>query len=273
MQKQIWILLFILVFTIRTSGQQTEIYTNPLRDYNRAVELYKDKQYLSAQIIFQKVKDQNPQYEVKSDCAYYIANCAIRLNQPNADSQMENFVADYPTSSKQNQAFTEVAHYYFEIGKYPQALQWFEKVDESNLTNAEREKFNFQKGYANFSNGNKKEATNYFNKVVNSKEYGSQAKYYLGYMSYEKDDYKVANEYFEQVEGEQKYKEKMSYYQADMNFKLGNFQKAIDLGTTAMAKSDAQEKSQLNKIIAESYFNLQQYDKALPYLKQNKGVK
>jgi TolA-binding protein len=273
MQKQIWILLFILVFTIRTSGQQTEIYTNPLRDYNRAVELYKDKQYLSAQIIFQKVKDQNPQYEVKSDCAYYIANCAIRLNQPNADSQMENFVADYPTSSKQNQAFIEVAHYYFEIGKYPQALQWFEKVDESNLTNAEREKFNFQKGYANFSNGNKKEATNYFNKVVNSKEYGSQAKYYLGYMSYEKDDYKLANEYFEQVEGEQKYKEKMSYYQADMNFKLGNFQKAIDLGTTAMAKSDAQEKSQLNKIIGESYFNLKQYDKALPYLKEYKGVK
>jgi hypothetical protein len=35
----------------------------------------------------------------------------------------------------------------------------------------------------------KRQAT--FNKVVNSKEYGSQAKYYLGYMSYEKDDYKV----------------------------------------------------------------------------------
>ena len=273
MQKQIWILLFMLALTSRTTGQQTEIYTHPLREYNRAVELYKDKQYLSAQIIFQKVKDENPHYEVKSDCAYYIANCAIRLNQPNADTQMENFVADYPTSSKQNQAFIEVAHYYFEVGKYPQALKWFEKVDESNLTNAEREKFNFQKGYANFSNGNKKEATSYFNKVVNSKQFGSQAKYYLGYMSYEKDDYKVANEYFEQVEGEQKYKEKMSYYQADMNFKLGNFQKAIDLGIAAMPKSDAQEKSQLNKIIGESYFNLKQYDKALPYLKEYKGIK
>ena len=273
MPKKTWILLFVFVLTFATRAQQTEIYTHSLRDYNRAVELYKAKQYQSAQIIFEKVKENSTQYEVKSDCSYYIANCAIRLNQPNADSQMEKFVADYPTSSKQNQAFIEVAHYYFEVGKYPQALQWFEKVDESNLTNAEREKFNFQKGYANFSNGNKKEATNYFNKVVNSKQFGSQAKYYLGYMSYEKDDYKVANEYFEQVEGEQKYKEKMSYYQADMNFKLGNFQKAIDLGIAAMAKSDAQEKSQLNKIIGESYFNLKQYDKALPYLKEYKGIK
>ncbi len=274
MQKQNWLLLFLaMAINFTAIAQKTEIYTNDLKEYNRAVELYKEKQYQSAQIIFKNVKEQINNYEVQSDCAYYIANCAIRLDQPNADLLMEQFVTDYPTSSKHNQAFIEVAHYYFEVGKFPQALQWFEKVDESNLTAAEREKFNFQKGYANFSGGKKKEATNYFNKVVNSKEYGSQAKYYLGYMSYEKDDYKVANEYFEQVEGEQKYKEKMSYYQADMNFKLGNFQKAIDLGTVALSKSDAQEKSELNKIIGESYFNLKQYDKAIPYLKEYKGKK
>jgi hypothetical protein len=39
-----------------------------------------------------------------------------------------------------------------------------------------------------------------------------------------------------------------------------------------MAKSSAIEKSELNKII-ESYFNLKQYDKAIPYLSQYKGKK
>lgn len=254
-------------------GQRTEIYTHNLEEFNRAIQLYKDKQYQSAQILFKRVKDSNTSYEVESDCVYYIANCAIRLNQANGDVLMEEFVEKYPTSSKHNQAYTEVAHYYFDEGKFPQALQWFEKVDESQLTHAEREKYNFQKGYALFSGGNKKEASNYFNRVVNSQEYGSQAKYYLGYMSYESDNYKEANEYFEQVEDQQKYKEKMSYYQADMNFKLGNFQKAIDLGKAAMAKSDAQEKSELNKIIGESYFNLKEYEKAIPYLKEYRGKK
>ncbi len=75
---------------------------------------------------------------------------------------------------------------------------------------------------------------------------------------------KQATKYFDEVSGEEKYKEKLSYYQADMNFKLGNFQKAIDLGQKAMAKSNAIEKSELNKIIGESYFNLKQYDKAIP---------
>jgi hypothetical protein len=62
--------------------------------------------------------------------------------------------------------------------------------------------------------------------------------------------------YFDEVSGEEKYKEKLSYYQADMNFKL-DFSKAIDLGQKAMANTF--EKSELNKIIGESYFNLK-YD-------------
>lgn len=266
-----FLLIFVKSFTV--SAQKSTIYTHDLADFNKAVSLFNDMQYAPAQIIFEKVKLETTDEELKSDCAYYDANCAIRLNRANADVLMEKFVSDYPTSAKSNQAFIEVAHYYFEQRNYPRALHWFEKVDESQLSNRDRDKFNFQKGYAFFSSKNKKEATTYFNKVVNSAEYGSQAKYYLGFIAYEGDDYKEATKYFDEVSGEEKYKEKLSYYQADMNFKLGNFQKAIELGEKAMAKSNAIEKSELSKIIGESYFNLKQYDKAVPYLADYKGKK
>jgi len=255
------------------SGQQSEIYTHKLSEYDNAILLYKDKQYQAAQILFEKVKLSDDNQEVQADCAYYVANCAIHLNQSNADELMEKFVADYPTSTKQNQAFVEVGQYYFEQGKFPQALEYFDKVDESTMSYGEMEKFNFQKGYAYFTAGRKEEAKTYLTKVSTSQEYGSQAKYYLGFMAYEGDNYQEANKYFEQVAGEEKYKEKLSYFQADMSFKAGEFQKAIDLGKVAMTNSNASEKSELNKIIGESYFNLQQYDKALPYLKEYKGKK
>jgi tetratricopeptide (TPR) repeat protein len=74
-------------------------------------------------------------------------------------------------STKSNQAFIEVAHYYFDQGNYTQALQWFEKVNESQLSGNDK----FKKGYSFFNSKNKKEATTYFNRVVNSQEYGSQA--------------------------------------------------------------------------------------------------
>jgi tetratricopeptide (TPR) repeat protein len=266
-----FLLIFVGSFTV--SAQKSTIYTHDAADYNRALLLFNDMQYASAKIIFEKVKLETADEEMKSDCAYYDASCAIRLNRTNADVLMEKFVSDYPTSAKSNQAFREVAHYYFEQGNYLQALHWFERVDESQLSYSERDKFNFQKGYALFDSKNKKEAATYFNKVVNGAEYGSQAKYYLGFIAYEGDDYKEATKYFDEVSGEEKYKEKLSYYQADMNFKLGNFQKAIELGEKAMAKSSAIEKSELSKIIGESYFNLKQYENAVPYLAAYKGKK
>lgn len=274
MRKLSWFFLFqIVLFSTIVSAQKSAIYTYDLKDFDKALALYNDKQYASAQHIFEYVKNNATTEEVKSDCEYYIANCAIRTNQPNADALMEKFVEDYPTSTKQNQAYIEVAHFYFEQGNYPKALQWFDKVDESYMSKSDLDKFNFQKGYSYFNAKKKKEATTYFNKVLNSSEYGSQAKYYLGFMAYEGDDYKEATKYFDEVSGEEKYKEKLSYFQADMNFKLGNFQKAIDLGQAAMSKSNELEKSELNKIIGESYFNLKQYGKAIPYLEKYAGRK
>lgn len=255
------------------SAQQSTIYTHQLKDYDKAVTLYNDKQYQAAQILFEKTKTDNTDMDVQADCAFYIAECAVKLNQKNADVLMEDFVADYPVSPRQNQAYVDMAGVYFARGSYKQALEYYDKVDESNLGETDRERYNFQKGYSYFTNGDKKEADKYLQKVKDSKKYGSQAKYYLGFLAYEGDDYKKANAYFEQVEDKQKYSEKMSYFQADMAFKEGNFQKAIDLGVPQLPKSDANEKSELSKIIGESYFNLKQYDKAIPHLKNYRGNK
>ena len=268
-------LLFLLFFTgsISIYAQKSAVYTYQNFDFDEAIALYNGDIYLSAQLLFENIKLNNTSYNVQSDCSYYIAFCAIKLDQVNADVLMEKFVADYPTSSRQNQAFLGVANYYFEQTNYAKATSYFEKIDETTLSTDEVEKINFRKGYAFFISNKKKEAAIYFNKVINSINFGSQAKYYLGFIAYDKDDYIEANKQFEQVADEQKFQEKISYFQADMNFKLGNFNKAIDLGIYSLPKATGSEQSELCKIIGESYFNLKQYDKALPYLKKYQGKK
>ncbi len=268
--------LLILPFLLCFSGvfaQKSTVYTHDLQRFDTAMDLYTNKQYASAQLVFEKVQQNASNEDIKGDCAYYIANCAIRTNANNAEDLVALFVKKYPTSSKRNQAYVEAAHYYFEQNNYPKALYWFDKVEADELTKQELERFNFQKGYSYYTTRKKKEATKYLNMVLNSPEYGAQAKYYLGFMAYEGDDYKAATKYFDEVSGEEKYKEKLSYFQADMNFKLGNFQKAIDLGVKAMVQSNEMELSELNKIIGESYFNLKNYEKAIPYLSEYKGKK
>jgi TolA-binding protein len=254
-----------------TFGQQSATYTSELVDFQKALSLYNSKQYLAAQSLFDKIQDSATDEEVRSDCAYYIANCAVRLNQQNADDLIENFVADFPTSTKRNTAYIDVADYYFENNKFSHSRKWYAKVDEESLARKEREKFSFNYGYALYATDNNQGARRYLSRVENSEKYGSQAKYYIGYMAYEGDDYDKASEYFDQVSDNERYQEGLSYYQADLNFKLGNFEKAIQLAEEQLPTSDENEVSELSKIIGESYFNLEKYAEAIPYLKEYKG--
>lgn len=272
MQKSISIFLFLFVLSVSSFAQQSAIYTDDLVKYTTALSLYNSQQYLAAQTVFQEIQNQTTDTTIKGDCAYYIANAAVRLNQQGADNLMQRFVEEYPTSTKRNSAFLDVAEYYFANGQYSYARKWYDRVDESNLSGAAQEKYNFNNGYAYFKSKRFDQAKKYLNRVRDSKEYGSQAKYYLGFMAYEGDEYEEANELFEQAETEEEsYKEELAYFKADLNFKLGKFQEAIDEGTSQLSAANPKEKSELNKIIGESYFNQGKYAEALPYLKEYKG--
>jgi len=275
MKKQHVILVLLLFLVIGNSNaQQTKIYTHDDVAYTKALSLYKSEQYLVSQSLFEKIKNTTADIQIKGDCAYYIANSAVRLNQRNADELMEGFVEDYPSSNKRNAAFYDVGDYYFRNSKYAYALKWYDRVEDKSLSRKEIEHYSFKKGYSLFHTNQKKKSKKYFNKIEDSELYGAQAKYYLGFLAYQGDNYKEASSYFDQVKDQEKYQEKMAYFQADMNFKLGNFDKAIDLASQRLPLAmDDEERSQLNKIIGESFFNLKKYDKALSYLKEYKGKK
>jgi TolA-binding protein len=271
-QKKL-VIIFIFFLTIHSFSQQTEIYTNDLVDFNSAYELYSNQQYLAAQTLFLEVIKKPATKNIKSNCSYYIAIIAIKLNQQNADYLMEQFVEEHPTSIKRNSAYINVADYYFGNSKFSQARKWYDKVDEFSLSVKEKEKFYFNNAYAFFKTKQNAEAKKYFNRLSTSEKYGSQAKYYLGYIAYEGDQYEEANDLFEAVKDEKRYAKDMLYYQADMNFKLAKFQEAINLGLEQYDRSSPREKSELSKIIGESYFNLENYKEAVLYLQSYKGKK
>ena len=268
-------LFFLYVACIQFNfSQETAIYKDKESVFSKALSLYHNNQFKAAQVLFYELKNAENTSKIKAaDCAYYIANCAIRLDQQNAETLIENFVDDYPNSRNRNSAFLDVANYYFSKTKYAYAQKWYQKVDETSLTPEAQEQFNFNYGYALYVGKNEKAAQKYLNRVAYSETYGDQAKYYIGYMAYEGDDYDKANSYFEQVSEDNAYKEKLSYYKADLNFKLGNFEQAIALAKKQLPKSTDEEVSELSKIIGESYFNLKKYNEAIPYLKDYKGKK
>lgn len=272
--KKIILTAFILVIASTLFAQKTAIVTDALKEYKYATELYKDKSYLASQQLFNSIKESfENSSELRANCEYYIANCAIRLNQNGADDLMLNFVKRYPTSTKQNNAFLETADYYFKIRKYSYALKWYKKANAANLSVKQKEEFNFKNGYALFATKHYKESKSFFKPLLDSPKYGSKAKYYYGYIAYSNDDYDTANDYLGQVSTDESYKKNVSYYLADINFKSGKFEKAIELGEPLLTSAKKTEHSQISKIVGESYFNLNKYAKAIPHLKNYKGTR
>ena len=133
-------------------GQQSAIYTNDVSKYASALSLYNNEQFLASQVLFQNVKDEVKDVTIQGDCAYYIADVAMRLGQKGADNLMLKFVEEYPSSTKRNSAFLNVAEYYFDNGEYSQSQKWYERVDSGSLSSAALERYNFNNGYGYFKN-------------------------------------------------------------------------------------------------------------------------
>jgi tetratricopeptide (TPR) repeat protein len=107
----------------------------------------------------------------------------LHLNDRNGGAMMTEFVQNNPTSTKRNDAYREVSSYYYDYGKYNDALKWFKHVDTKGLTRRQEEDFNFKYGYALFNAKSYKKAKNYFAPLLESPKYGAQAKFYYGFMA------------------------------------------------------------------------------------------
>ena len=262
----------LLLFSLISFAQKSDIYTNALRSYNHAVELYNNRDFVAARHLFDQVKsDFSDDSEYKANCEYYSAFSTIQLGEREGDQKMRDFVERYPTSTKQNTAFLEVGDYYFKNANYPYALKWYNRVETRNLSIGQEEDFTFKYAYGLFAVRSYKRSKEYFQRLLNSPEYGSQAKYYYGFIAYQDDDYDNANRYLSEIADDRELGDDVPYYMANIKFKTGEFQEAIEVAKPFLAKADRLQHSEVSKIIGESYFNLEKYDEAIPHLLNYKG--
>jgi len=80
-KNRILVFALALISNYCVFAQQSAVYTSDLADFQKALSLYNSKQYLAAQSLFNKIESTTKDEVIKSDCDYYIANSAVRLNQ------------------------------------------------------------------------------------------------------------------------------------------------------------------------------------------------
>jgi tetratricopeptide (TPR) repeat protein len=197
---------------------------------------------------------------------------ALRLNYSGTEKMLSQFKEDYPNSISTKTIDLDVANYYFKNEKYRYALKWFNRISDNKVPKNDLATYNFNKGYTLFSSKNYKKARLYLEKVKNDSKYESDAHYYLGHIAYQLEDFDSAIKSFGNISNPSQ-KENLNYFQADINFRLGRFEQAVELANKAMIDANIAERSELSKIIGESYFNIKSYTKAVPFLEAYEGKK
>lgn len=268
-----WILTLTACGLLQCGHGQLSLSQQPLPyTWEAAQTLYQQGQWLSAMEQYNQLQqraDLSP--EQRESCAYYALTAAMQLGLGHAETALEQFVGQYPASTRITQLYPLAGHYYFQQDKFRQALDYFEKTDEQWVAPADKERFYFEKGYALFSQDDRKGAKVYLTQLLGSARYQTAAQYYLGYMAYENNQFADAQKWFGNLGQQPEYQEKTAYPEADMAFRSGQFELAITKATVAMNKATALEKSALNKMLGESHFHLGHYAEALPFLQAYRG--
>ncbi len=270
--KKRLLIFFMFLVSVVAYSQQTIVDTNIFTKYNDAIKLFNDKAYAAAQTNFVKIsKKASKGSNLKADAAYYDAMCAIRLNQPEADKKVLSFIEENPNSSKKNTAFFTVANYYFANKKAAYALKWYQKVNADTLSKEDQKELNFKMGYAYIIAKNLPLAKEKFLPLINDAKYGNDSRYYYGYIAYKLEDYGIAESTLKEIADNETYRVEISYYLLDISFQAGKFERCISVGKKLIDTFKRKDRSEISKIIGESYFNLEKYSEAIPYLKGYTG--
>jgi tetratricopeptide (TPR) repeat protein len=257
-----------------TFSQQSIADATYLTAYNNGLKLYNTKAYAAAQKTFYEVSEEaSSGSNLKTNASYYEAMCAIKLNQPDAAQKIRSFVEENPNSNKKNNTFFNVANYYFANKRAAYALKWYQKVNLSELALEDQKALNFKMGYGFLVTKNLDLAKTRFLPLINDAKYGNDSRYYYGYIAYKLEDYGIAQSTLKEIADNASYRAEISYYLLDISFKTGKFNRAIKVGLALIETIDKKLKSDVSKIIGESYFNLKKYAKAIPYLIGYKGTK
>jgi len=252
-------------------SQSTAVYDNPEEDYRTGTDLFHKEKYGAAQEKFNKVilETDNPFSPLRINAEYYEAICALELYNRDAAFKLDEFVRNHPTSSYINRVNFQLGRLSYRDRKYRKAMESFQAVDISELSADERAEYHFKLGYCLFKRKEFASSRLSFNKVVNSNsKYASPSSYFLAHMDYADGNYNSALDRFTELFDDPNFKAIAPFYVVQIHYMQRNYDEVIKTAPPLMVNATNKRAAELTKVLGESYYYKNKYDKALPYLEQ-----
>ncbi|MBC35118.1 MAG: hypothetical protein CL663_03625 [Bacteroidetes bacterium] len=268
MIKRVFLPICLLLFLGIYSSLQAQNNANNIQSdnsYETALDLFKQKKYVAAQSVFDKIL-QSDQTTYKANAAYYDALCAYYLEQNNAEFKLTNFLKEYPESAKSKRIQFQLGRLYFNKRSYRKALNSLIQVDHYDLNEKEKQEYNFKIAYCFLNQKNIENARKGFQAVVNTdSQYAPASKYYLAHLNFLEKKFDLALPVLEGLKSDPQYSKIVPYYLIQIYYYQKDFNKIMDEGPTLYETSNPQQQAEIAKILGAVYFQNEDYVNALNY--------
>ena len=197
---------------------------------------------------------------------FALARCASELRDNDLEQILLAFLRRYPESPNANEVRFMLAMYFCEREEYTRARSFLNVVDYKALSFDDKEKYNMRKGYIEFIAGNYDKANDLFSKLSLTGNYADHAVYYKSYILYARGQYKEASKGFETLKNSDNYAKIIPYYLFQIKFAQGDYTYVVNNGDALMRQSVDVQRTELMRVMAESWYHLQNYKKAYLYI-------
>ena len=269
LRKGLFILLLCCYF-IQVTGQKTFIHTDEYKSYKYAQELYDKQKYSAAQAYFKEIINgiPNTQDELRINAEYYFAVCALHLYHHNVETLLTRFVLDHPDHPKSERVYLQLARHYYRMKKFTKSIEYFEKIDQYDLSTEDQNEFLFKLGYSKFMRKKKDEAKVNFNELLQRKsDYKVPATYYYSHIAYEEGKYQTALVGFRSISKSKMFKSIIPYYITQILYQQHKYDDLIAYAPVYIDSVIEKRKGEFAKLIGDSYYKNQDYIKAIDYYK------
>lgn len=258
--KQFLLSILYYAVLLTASAQNSLPETAAENEFNRAIEHFNKKQFLTSRSIFESYLDHYPDHYRNSEANYYIAFNAINSGQKDAEYLMSNFVAKNPSHPKALSAYFDLGNYYFQQGSYSKAIKYYDQVNFESLSAESRYEGQFKLGYCYYSIKKENEALQLFDQVSKTRNnYYEDALYYAGIIQYGRGDYEQTIVSLLEAEKNNKYEDLTPEIIGGSYLILGQYDDLIRY-INGLGQVKLQREIQL--LTAEAYFHKEDYFKA-----------
>lgn len=266
---RIFIFLSILML-MQTSlkSQESAYYGDVQQKIDVAKELYEKEKYISSFREFEKIqKTIEPKSELYSEAEYFKSVAALKAGYIAGSKMLTSFTENYSESPFINQAWYNLGDYQFDRKLYTVAARTFQNIDRKDLGKEELIKLKYMNGYSNLMADNLQVASSEFYDIKDANNiYSKPATYYWAHIMYLQENYQSALDGFTKLNNDPTYSRVIPLYISHIYYKQEKYSDVVNYTTSVINDVQEVDRVELSKIVGDSYFHLNEYEKAIPYL-------